>query len=96
MKKQPIPEELNSLPEDIARETLAEWEQSQQAEPPKPQTEETVPYARFKEKVDAANQLKAQLAEYQRQAQQPQSQGQTQQQQFQQETFLVVQSQRGD
>lgn len=94
-EEQPIPEELGGLPEDIARETLAEWEQSQpkpeepqpQEEPPKPQTEESVPYARFKEKVDEANKLKAQLAEYQRQQQAPQSQqaqqAQQQRQQFQ-------------
>ncbi|MBQ6298650.1 MAG: hypothetical protein IJK81_13380 [Selenomonadaceae bacterium] len=92
-EEKPIPEELGGLPEDIARETLAEWEKSQpkpeeepqtQEEPPKPQTEESVPYARFKEKVDEANQLKAQLAEYQRKAQQPQeSQQAPQQRQFQ-------------
>ena len=79
-EQEPIPEELGGLPEDIARETMVEWEQSQAKEEPsqeppqeaKPQTQESVPYARFKEKVDEANQLKAQLAEYQRQAQQPQ------------------------
>lgn len=89
-EEKPIPEELNGLPEDIARETLNEWEamqkfseepeQEQQAEQPaqepKPQTEESVPYARFKEKVDEANQLKTLLAQYQQQAQarQPQQQ----------------------
>lgn len=81
-EEKPIPEELSGLPEEIARETLAEWEksqpkpeeESQEETPPepKPPTEESVPYARFKEKVDEANQLKAQLAEYQRQAQQQQ------------------------
>ena len=87
-EEKPIPEELSGLPEDIARETLAEWEKSQpkpeepqpQEEPPKPPTEESVPYARFKEKVDEANQLKAQIAEYQRQAQQQQQQPQQPQQ----------------
>ena len=72
---EPLPEELNGLPEDIARETLAEWKATQAQEPaaqetPRPQTEESVPYVRFKEKVDEANQLKAQLAEYQRLMQQ--------------------------
>lgn len=78
-EQEPIPEELSGLPEDLARETMAEWAQSQaelepqsEPEPPKPPTEESVPYARFKEKVDEANQLKAQLAEYQRQLQQQQ------------------------
>ena len=89
-EEKPIPEELNGLPEDIARETLNEWEamqkfseepeQEQQAEQPaqepKPQTEESVPYARFKEKVDEANQLKALLAQYQQQAQVRQQQQQ--------------------
>lgn len=79
-EEEPLPEELNGLPEDIARETFNEWKASQSQEdtqgaqeaqePPKPQTEESVPYARFKEKVDEANQLKAQLAEYQRRMQQ--------------------------
>ena len=100
-EEKPIPEELGGLPEDIARETMAEWEKLQpkseaesqpeseeepQPETPpeeKPQTEESVPYARFKEKVDEANRLKAKLAEYQRQAQQPQAQQQFQPPQFQ-------------
>ena len=98
-EQKPIPEELSGLPEDIARETLAEWEQSQpkdeppeESEPPaepKPQTEESVPYARFKEKVDEANQLKAQLAEYQRQ-QQTQQQAQQPQQQFQPQQMRIT------
>lgn len=79
-EEEPLPEELSGLPDDIARDTLAEWKASQPKEDtqgtqepqeaPKPQTEESVPYARFKEKVDEANQLKAQLAEYQRRMQQ--------------------------
>ncbi len=92
-EKEPLPEELNGLPEDIARDTYEEWKKSQQQEQPPveqqappqetaaqpPKTEESVPYARFKEKVDEANALKEQLAEYQRKAQQqaqPQPQGQ--------------------
>lgn len=78
-EEEPLPEELNGLPEDIARETFDEWKASQSQEDaqgvqetPKPQTEESVPYVRFKEKVDEANQLKAQLAEYQRRMQQQQ------------------------
>lgn len=73
-EEEPLPEELSGLPEDIARDTFAEWKASQPKEDaqetPKPQTEESVPYARFKEKVDETNQLKAQLAEYQRRMQQ--------------------------
>lgn len=97
-EEKPIPEELSGLPEDIARETLAEWEKSQpkpeepkpQEEPPKPQNEESVPYARFKEKVDEANQLKAQLAEYQRQAQQQQQPQQPPQPQFRPPQFQIT------
>ncbi|MBR4383886.1 MAG: hypothetical protein IKP64_10055, partial [Selenomonadaceae bacterium] len=62
-----LPEELNGLPEDIARETLAEWEASQVDEQPETGTDSkpgAVPYDRFKEKVDEANKLKAQLEEY--------------------------------
>ena len=103
-EQQPIPEELNGLPEEIARETMAEWEKSQpkveepqeESPPPeeKPQTQESVPYARFKEKVDEANQLKAQLAEYQRKAQQQQQSQQQQppqqQKQFQPPQFRIT------
>lgn len=92
--KEPIPEELNGIPEDIARETMAEWKASQAESEDEPaQTGKqpgAVPYDRFKEKVDEANQLKAQLAQYQRQfgqqqqVQQPPPQPQVQQQpQFQ-------------
>ena len=98
-EQEPIPEELSGLPEDIARETMTEWKQSQTAVEPqpeepqveetpteepqesKPQTQESVPYARFKEKVDEVNQLKAKLAEYQRRLQEQQQQPQTQQKQ---------------
>lgn len=83
---QDIPEELGGLPEDIARKTMEEWESTQSESAPSTTQEETkpgaVPYDRFKEKVDEANRLKAQLEEYQRrfQAQQQQApQGQQQQ-----------------
>ena len=89
-----IPEELNGLPEEYAREVLAEYEQSQPQEPPaeepqlepseepKPQTPSNILYARFKEKVDEVNQLKTQLAGYQRRQQAP-AQQPIQQPQFQ-------------
>lgn len=88
-EEKPIPEELHGLPEDIARQTLNEWEamqklaeepsqgseqpqqEAQPAQEPKPQTEDSVPYVRFKEKVDEANQLKALLAQYQQQVPPP-------------------------
>lgn len=89
--KEPIPEELNGIPEDIARETMAEWKATQaesEGEPAQTGRQPgAVPYDRFKEKVDEANQLKAQLAQYQRQfgqqqqVQQPPPQPQVQQQQ---------------
>ena len=100
-EEEPLPEELSGLPEDIARETFAEWKVSHPAEDTqgvqdasKPQTEESVPYARFKEKVDEANQLKAQLAEYQRRMQQqpavqPPPQPQQQQQPTQTQTRIT-------
>ena len=90
---EPLPEELSGLPEEYAREVLAEHERHQTepeveeesqpalAEEHKPQTPSTVPYDRFKEKVDEANRLKAQLAEYQKR-QQPQQQQQYQPPQF--------------
>lgn len=97
---EPIPEDLNGLPEEIARETMAEWEQVQAEKVADSTPSDTgrqqgaVPYDRFKEKVDEANQLKAQLAQYQQrygqqQPQQPQQgqqvpqQGQQPPQQFQ-------------
>lgn len=104
-EKPPIPEELSGLPEEYAREVLSEAEQTQaetqtqteepQPEPseePKPQTPSNIPYARFKEKVDEVNQLKAQLAEYQRRQQpapQPQ-QPQAQQLPFQTPQFQIT------
>ena len=86
---QDIPEELSGLPEDIARETLEEWESTQAEQSESSETSEmtqtedkpgAVPYDRFKEKVDEANRLKAQLAEYQRQFQAQQQAPQAQQQ----------------
>lgn len=67
---QPLPEELNGLPEDIARETFAEREASQ-TETDAESKPGAVPYERFKEKIDEANRLKAQLEEYQQRFQQP-------------------------
>lgn len=76
---QDIPEELGGLPEDIARETMEEWVDTQSAEAQSTTEPDAkpgaVPYDRFKEKVDEANRLKAQLEDYQRrfQAQQQQA-----------------------
>ena len=90
---EPLPEELSGLPEEYAREVLAEHEHHQTepeveeesqpafAEERKTPAPSTVPYDRFKEKVDEANRLKAQLAEYQKR-QQPQQQQQYQPPQF--------------
>jgi hypothetical protein len=77
-EKEPIPEELGGLPEDAAREVMAEAEKLQQAEEePKEDTgevskaeeesivkKEAIPYARFKQKVDESNALKAELESY--------------------------------
>lgn len=61
----PIPEELDGIPEDIARETMAEWEKVKaESEPEPPAESQTVSREEYE-------QLKAQLAEFQKQ-QQPQ------------------------
>ena len=100
---EPLPEELSGLPEEYAREVLAEHEHHQTepeveeesqpafAEERKTPAPSTVPYDRFKEKVDEANRLKAQLAEYQkRQQPQPQPQQPQQQQQYQLPQFRIT------
>ncbi|MBQ3441706.1 MAG: hypothetical protein IJG33_00525 [Selenomonadaceae bacterium] len=81
--QEPLPEELGGLPEDLARETLAEWERSQpkpEEKPPEAEPEEP-PISRqdYQALVDEREQLKAKLAEYQRQAQQQQPQSPSQQ-----------------
>lgn len=73
-EQEPIPEELYGIPEDIARETMAEWEQSK-AEPESPPPAESQTVSR-----EEYEQLKAQLAEFQKQ-QQAQQQAQQQPQQ---------------
>jgi len=78
--QEPIPAELDGIPEDIARETMSEWQESQAEQPeektsePTVQTPETYSREDYQAKVKEAEQLKAQLANYQRQAQQPQPQ----------------------
>lgn len=85
-EEQPLPEELNGIPEDIARETLAEWEATKPQEEPQPETGQVPPEEKpvtredYQAKVKEAEQLKAQLAEYQRKAQPQQA---PQQRQFQ-------------
>ena len=85
----PIPKELDGIPEDIARETMAEFEQSKTQEdtqaPPAPP--ESVSREEYQAKVEEANQLKAQLAEYQRRQQQAQ---QPQQPQFQPQQLRIT------
>lgn len=78
-EKEPIPEELDGLPEDAAREVMAEAAKlEQEKEEPEPESTNapddsqtikngTIPYPRFKEKVDESNALKAQLEAYQKQ-----------------------------
>lgn len=73
--KEPIPEELGGLPEDAAREVMAEaakMEQGEEESEPEQAAPDdsqivksgTIPYPRFKEKVDESNALKAQLEAY--------------------------------
>ena len=77
-EKEPIPEELGGLPEEAAREAMAEAEKLQQKEEePQEDTGEVskaeeegivknqaIPYSRFKQKVDESNALKAELESY--------------------------------
>jgi hypothetical protein len=77
-EKEPIPEELGGLPEEAAREVMAEAEKLQQKEEePQEDTGEVskaeeegivknqaIPYSRFKQKVDESNALKAELESY--------------------------------
>jgi hypothetical protein len=72
-EKEPIPEELGGLPEEAAREVMAEVEEGEQeedtgevskAEEESIVKKEAIPYARFKQKVDESNALKAELENY--------------------------------
>ena len=81
-EQEPIPEELGGIPEDIARETMAEWKQSKTESQPEPAPPaESQPVSR-----EEYEQLKAQFAEFQKQ-QQPQ---QKQPQQPRQPTFKIT------
>ena len=88
-EEQPLPEELNGIPEDIAREALAEWEATKPQEEPQPETGQVPPEEKpitredYQAKVKEAEQLRAQLAQYQQQATQTQAQQPRQQRQFQ-------------
>lgn len=72
-EKEPIPEELGGLDEDIAREAMAEWEEFKQNDAPESSEDavdkDTVSRADYQAKVEEAEKLKAQLAEYQRRVQ---------------------------
>lgn len=77
-EQESIPEELGGLPEDIARETMAEWEQSQTTQEAEPaQAEPQITREDYQSKLEEINRLKAQLAQYQ-QPQQQQAQAQPQ------------------
>lgn len=81
--KDDIPEELDGLPEEIAREVMAEANgkaedgkgqaegsdadqdsDNKPVEEQKPEPNQKIPYQRFKQQVDKANDLEAQLAAY--------------------------------
>lgn len=95
-EEQPLPEELNGIPEDIAREALAEWEATKPQEEPQPETGQVPPEEKpitredYQSKVKEAEQLKAQLAQYQQQATQTQAQQPRQQAQVQQPQFRLT------
>lgn len=78
-EKEPIPEELEGLPEEAAREAMAEAAQIKNGEQEPAETEpddskiiktETIPYARFKQKVDEAKALKEELEALKKSSQQ--------------------------
>ena len=65
---EPIPEELGGLDEDIARETMSEWEEMKSEQEPVQEPEKTAPTFTaedYQAKVDEVERLKAQLAAYQ-------------------------------
>lgn len=86
----PIPDELGGLPEEYARETMAEWEQMQTADEPETPDETPAPVEepqeppitreQYQAAINELNQLKAQIAATQQRPQQ-QPQIQTPQQQ---------------
>lgn len=76
-EKEPIPEELGGLPEEAAREVMAEAAKMEEGEPEDNASAEVskaeeegivknqaIPYTRFKQKVDESNALKAELESY--------------------------------
>lgn len=64
----PIPEELDGIPDHIARETMEEWEQSQaESEPAPPAEPQTVSREEYQAQAAEIEKLKAQLAQYQQQ-----------------------------
>ena len=69
-EQSPIPEELGGLDEEYAREAMAEWEEQQAAQEPAP-AQPQFTREDYQAKVNEVEQLKAQLAAYQRQQQQP-------------------------
>lgn len=76
----PIPDELGGLPEEYARETMAEWEQMQTADEPEKPDETPAPVEQpqitreqYQAAINELNQLKAQIAATQQQ-QRPQVQ----------------------
>ena len=68
-----LPEELNGLPKEYAEETLAEWEKTQaERQSESAPTEETFTLEQYRAREKEVEELKAKLAEYQKQ--QPQQQ----------------------
>ena len=88
-EQEPIPEELYGIPEDIARETMVEWEQSKEENKTEPATEPAPHTEQQPVSREEYEQLKAQLAEYKKQ-QQPQVQQQPQLPQYQPPQFKIT------
>jgi len=100
-EEQPLPEELGGLPEEYAREALAEWESTQaetqaetQEEPQetqKPQpSEETITREKYQALLAEKEKLDAQIAEYKKLTQPPQPQFQPPQMRLTQENAKLI------
>lgn len=78
-----LPEELSGLPKEYAREVLEQSQPAENAPQSAPAAPQTVSQEQYQAAINEANQLKAQLAQYQRQQQPPPQQQPQQAPQFQ-------------
>ena len=84
-----LPEELSGLPKEYAREVLEQSQPAENAPQSAPAAPQTVSQEQYQAAINEANQLKAQLAQYQRQ-QQPPPQQQPLRPQFQPQQLRIT------